>query len=60
VPSLFFPRRYVYSRVAGKELAKDIKTLGMGWAWEALRSTGHGIKTQARRGGEGGARGLCE
>lgn len=37
---------YVYSRSAGKELAKDIKTLGVGWAWEALRSTGHGIKTQ--------------
>lgn len=39
-------RSYVYSRAAGKELAKDIKTLGVGWAWEALRSTGHGIKTQ--------------
>lgn len=28
-----------------QELGKNFKTLGVGWAWEALRSVGHGTKT---------------
>jgi len=28
-----------------QELGKNFKTLGVGWAWEALRSMGHGTKT---------------
>ncbi|PSC73847.1 Chaperone dnaJ 10 isoform A [Micractinium conductrix] len=36
---------YMYSRAGAKELGKNFKTLGVGWAWEALRSVGHGTKT---------------
>lgn len=28
-----------------QELGKNFKTLGVGWAWEALRGVGHGTKT---------------
>lgn len=31
--------------VAPQELGKNFTTLGVGWAWEALRGVGHGTKT---------------
>jgi hypothetical protein len=36
---------YVYTRAAAKQLGKDLKVLGLGFVWESLRSTGHGVKT---------------
>lgn len=36
---------YVYTRAAAKHLGKDMKVLGLGFVWESLRSTGHGVKT---------------
>lgn len=36
---------YIYARVGAKEVGKNFKTLGVGWAWETLRGVGHGTKT---------------
>ncbi|KAI7835278.1 hypothetical protein COHA_010820, partial [Chlorella ohadii] len=36
---------YIYARAGAKELGRTFKTLGVGWAWETLRSVGHGTKT---------------
>lgn len=49
-PSSFGPESletigYVYTRAAAKQLGKDMKVLGLGFVWESLRSTGHGVKT---------------
>lgn len=40
------PCSYIYERCGAKDLGRSLKTLGVGFVWEALRKGSHGVKTQ--------------